>query len=69
MSCGVGHRHGSDPAWLWLWRRPAAEPSTGTFTCRGCDPKKQRKKIMFLNNFKLFKMGNGHNIMLNENAG
>ena len=17
MSCGVGHRHGSDPAWLW----------------------------------------------------
>ena len=24
MSCGVGRRHGSDPAWLWLWRRPAA---------------------------------------------
>ena len=24
MSCGVGHRHGSDPALLWLWRRPAA---------------------------------------------
>ena len=22
MSCGVGHRHGSDPE--WLWRRPAA---------------------------------------------
>ena len=22
MSCGVGHRCGSDPAWLWLWRRP-----------------------------------------------
>jgi len=22
MSCGVGRRHGSDPA--WLWRRPAA---------------------------------------------
>ena len=19
MSCGVGHRHGSDPALLWLW--------------------------------------------------
>ena len=19
MSCGVGHRCGSDPAWLWLW--------------------------------------------------
>jgi len=24
MSCGVGHRRGSDPALLWLWRRPAA---------------------------------------------
>ena len=20
----VGHRRGSDPVWLWLWRRPAA---------------------------------------------
>ena len=26
MSCGVGHRRSSDPAWLWLWLwcRPAA---------------------------------------------
>ena len=26
VSCGVGRRRGSDPAWLWLWlwRRPAA---------------------------------------------
>ena len=24
MSCGVGHRHGSDPALLRLWYRPAA---------------------------------------------
>ena len=24
MSCGVGCRHGSDPALLWLWRRPVA---------------------------------------------
>ena len=24
MSCGVGHRHGSDPTLLWLWRRLAA---------------------------------------------
>ena len=24
MSCGVGRRHGSDLAFLWLWRRPAA---------------------------------------------
>ena len=24
VSCGVGHRRGSDPALLWLWRRPVA---------------------------------------------
>ena len=24
MNCGVGHRHDSDPALLWLWYRPAA---------------------------------------------
>ena len=24
MSCGVGHRHSSDLALLWLWRRQAA---------------------------------------------
>ena len=24
MNCGVGHRHGSDLALLWLWCRPTA---------------------------------------------
>ena len=24
MSCGVGHRHGLNPALLWLWCRPEA---------------------------------------------
>ena len=24
VSCGVGHRCGSDMAWLWLWHRAAA---------------------------------------------
>ena len=28
MSCGVGHRHGLDPAWLWRWRRLAAAAPT-----------------------------------------
>ena len=23
MSCGIGHRHGSDPMLLWLWYRLA----------------------------------------------
>ena len=26
MSCDVGRRLGSDPALLWLWRRPVATP-------------------------------------------
>ena len=29
MSCGVGHRHGSDPALLWLWCRQAATAPVG----------------------------------------
>ena len=24
MSCGIGRRHSSDPALLWLWHRPVA---------------------------------------------
>jgi len=24
MSCGIGHRRGSDPMLLWFWCRPAA---------------------------------------------
>ena len=30
MSCGVGRRRGSDPAWLWY--RPAATAPTGPLT-------------------------------------
>ena len=49
MSCGVGRRHGSDPARLWLWRRPAAvalirPPSLGTSICQGVALKRQKKK-------------------------
>ena len=29
MSYGVGHRHGSDPVWLWLWRGPVATALIG----------------------------------------
>ena len=29
MSCGVGHRCGSDPTLLWLWHRPAAAAPIG----------------------------------------
>ena len=47
MSSGVGHRHGSDPAWLglWLWCRLAAVGSNQplaweTSICCGRGPKK-----------------------------
>ena len=32
VSCGVGHRRGSDPAWLWLWCRPVAIAPIGPLT-------------------------------------
>ena len=45
MSCGVGHRGGLDPTWLWLWHRQTAvaldlNPSLGTSICHRCGPKK-----------------------------
>ena len=32
MSCGVGHRCGSVPALLWLWRGLASVAPTGPLT-------------------------------------
>ena len=46
-SCGVGCRHGLDPALLWLWCKLAAvaliQPSLGTSVCCECVPKKKTK--------------------------
>ena len=43
MSCGVGHRHNSDPKLLWLWYMPAAIAPLRALArismCRGCSPK------------------------------
>ena len=54
MSCGVGRRHGSDPALLWLWRlllaatppiRPLAwEPQYAVGAAQEMGKKKDRKK-------------------------
>ena len=30
MSCGLGHRHSSDLAWLWLWQRAVAKVTNGS---------------------------------------
>ena len=55
MSCGVGHRCGSDPVLLWLWHRLAAtaliralawEPTcaAGVAPEKTKDQKKKKKK-------------------------
>ena len=53
MSCGVGHRRGSDLALLWLWPRPAAtalirhlgwEPPYATGVALQRQKKKEKKK-------------------------
>ena len=58
VSCGVGQRCGSDPALLWLWRRPestapirplAWEPpcAAGSGPRKGKKKKKPKKKFFF----------------------
>ena len=49
MSCGVGHRHISDPVLLWLWCRPAAVTPIGPLAwepayAAGAALKKKKKK-------------------------
>ena len=49
MSCGVGHRHGSDLALLWLWCRPAGaapiQPLAWELPCAvGVALKKEKKR-------------------------
>ena len=53
MSCGVGRRHGSDLALLWLWHRPVAiaqirplawEPPYATGVALKSKNKKQKQK-------------------------
>ena len=49
MSYGVGHRHSSGPALLWLWCRPAATTPVQPLAWEppyavGLAPKRQKKK-------------------------
>ena len=53
MSCGVDRRGGSDPALLWVWRRPAAaaliQPLAWELPCAkgvALKKKKRKKKII-----------------------
>ena len=56
VSCGVGCRRGSDLAFLWLWRRPAAtariqplawEPPYATGVAHEMAKRQKKKKIFF----------------------
>ena len=52
MSCGVGHRSGSDPVLLWLWYGLAATALTGPQAwelpyAAGAPLKSKEKKIAF----------------------
>ena len=56
MSCGAGHRRGSDPVFLWPWCRPAAEaligppawelPYAAGAALKSPPPKKSFKKVL-----------------------
>ena len=51
VSCGVGHRKGSDSALLWLWRMPAGTALTWQLACElpyaeGVALKRQKNKII-----------------------
>ena len=54
MSCGVGHRPGSDPQLLWLWCRPVATAPIGPLAWEppyaagvALKDKKTKKKNLF----------------------
>ena len=64
VSCGVGHRCGSDPTLLWLWCRPAAvapirplarEPPSAAGEALKSKKKKKKKEWPFLLYFPPFK--------------
>ena len=53
MSCGIGHRCGSDPVLLWLWCRPEATAPIRPLAweppyAAGAALKKQKQKQKFL---------------------
>ena len=50
MSCGVGHRQGLDPEWLWLWHRPTAAAPIRPLAwelpyASGAAPRRKKRKL------------------------
>ena len=62
MSCGVGHRHSSDPTFVAVAVIGSCSfdstPDLGTSMCHGCGPKKQKKKNQITNKDLLNSTGN-----------
>ena len=57
-SCGVGYRHGSDPALLWLWCSPVAAALIQLLVwelpyAMGVDLKDREKKKFYFQKFKI----------------
>ena len=70
MSCGVGHRQGSDLKLLWLWRRPVA---TAPIRLLAWEPpyasgaaleKEKKKKLMRMSLPKINEIGRNHALLL-----
>ena len=68
MSCGVAHRRGSDPAWLWLWcrlaaaaliRPPAWEPPYAAGVALKREKEKGKKVFLLSENLKFICSGLG----------
>ena len=59
MSCGVGRRHGLDPA--WLWRRPAVTAPIGPIAWEppyaaggALEKTKKKSDLSFVDNYRGF---------------
>ena len=74
MSCGVGHRDGSDPALLWLWQEAAAPirplawepPYTVGVALKSQKKKKNQANILINISPKTYRNGHqSHEKMLN----
>jgi len=67
VSCGVGHRCGSDPVLLWFGRRPAAIAPTrplaweapyamGVALEKAKKPKKKKERLLLITKYRYLKL-------------
>ena len=74
MSCGIGHRHGSDPELLWLWHRLVATAPIRTLAWESPDAKgaalekAKRPKNLKIKKSNSQKNGNNSNVLQKVNG-